>query len=48
MSVDEPTRRLAAILAADIVNYTRLVETDEAGTLSSWRVAIVCRSLCMR
>ena len=37
MSVDEPTRRLAAILAADIVNYTRLVETDEAGTLASWR-----------
>ena len=28
-------RRLAAILAADVVGYTRLVEQDEAGTLSA-------------
>jgi len=27
-------RRLAAILAADVVGYTRLVETDEAGTVA--------------
>ena len=27
-------RRLAAILAADVVGYSRLVEKDEAGTLS--------------
>ena len=27
-------RRLAAILAADVVGYSRLVEADEAGTLS--------------
>jgi TolB-like protein/class 3 adenylate cyclase/tetratricopeptide (TPR) repeat protein len=28
-----PERRLAAILAADVVGYTRLTEQDEAGTL---------------
>ena len=38
MSVDEPTRKLAAILAADIVSYTRLVGSDEAGTLAEWRI----------
>src|SRR3954471_14732768 len=27
-------RRLAAILAADVVGYTRLMEADEAGTLA--------------
>jgi adenylate cyclase len=37
MSAKEPTRRLAAILAADVVSYTRLVESDEAGTLAAWR-----------
>jgi adenylate cyclase len=26
-------RRLAAILAADVVGYSRLMERDEAGTL---------------
>ena len=30
-------RRLAAILAADIVNYSGLMEADEAGTLASIR-----------
>jgi TolB-like protein/class 3 adenylate cyclase/Flp pilus assembly protein TadD len=30
-------RRLAAILAADIVGYSRLIEADEAGTLASVR-----------
>ena len=30
-------RRLAAILAADIVAYSRLIEADEAGTLTSIR-----------
>ena len=29
------TRRLAAILAADVVRYSRLLEQDEAGTLSA-------------
>jgi class 3 adenylate cyclase len=28
-------RRLAAILAADVVGYSRLVEQDEAGTLEA-------------
>ena len=30
-------RRLAAILAADVVGYSRLVEADEAGTLAALR-----------
>ena len=29
-----PTRRLAAIVAADVVGYSRLMEQDEAGTLA--------------
>ena len=28
-------RRLAAILAADVVGYSRLIEQDEAGTLAA-------------
>jgi class 3 adenylate cyclase len=28
-------RRLSAILIADVVGYTRLVEADEAGTLAA-------------
>ncbi len=32
------TRRLAAILAADVVGYTRLMEEDEAGTLATLRL----------
>lgn len=28
------TRRLAAILAADMVGYSRLMEADEAGTIA--------------
>ncbi len=31
------TRRLAAILAADVVGYSRLLAADEAGTLSAMR-----------
>ena len=34
---EPPRRRLAAILAADIVGYARMVEADEAGTLSAVR-----------
>ena len=30
-------RRLAAILAADVVGYSRLMGADEAGTLSALR-----------
>ena len=32
------TRRLAAILVADVVGYSRLMETDEAGTLKNLKV----------
>ena len=31
------TRRLAAILAADVVGYSRLIGTDESGTLERLR-----------
>ena len=34
MSQDGVTRRLAAILAADVVGYSRLMGADEAGTLA--------------
>ena len=32
-------RRLAAILAADVVGYTRLMEIDTDGTVDAWKVA---------
>src|SRR5918911_1029541 len=32
-----PTRRLAAILAADVAGYSRLIGTDEQGTLNKLR-----------
>ena len=32
MSPDPVSRRLAAIVVADVVGYTRLMERDEAGT----------------
>jgi TolB-like protein/class 3 adenylate cyclase/tetratricopeptide (TPR) repeat protein len=35
MEMVRTERRLAAIMAADIVGYSRLVETDEAGALSA-------------
>ncbi|HUQ52116.1 MAG TPA: adenylate/guanylate cyclase domain-containing protein, partial [Gammaproteobacteria bacterium] len=38
MAPDLP-QRLAAILAADISSYTRLMELDEAGTVAAWRRA---------
>ena len=34
MTPDHVDRRLAAILAADMVGYSRLVEADEAGTIA--------------
>ena len=37
MAESRTQRRLAAILAADVVGYSRLMETDEAGTLSRLR-----------
>jgi class 3 adenylate cyclase len=35
MTEERARRRLAAILAADVVGYTRLIEQDEAGTLAA-------------
>src|SRR5262249_49489215 len=35
MSEERAQRRLAAILAADVVGYSRLMQEDEAGTLAS-------------
>jgi adenylate cyclase len=37
-ATDRAERRLAAILAADIVGYSRLIERDEAGTLAAIKV----------
>src|SRR5215475_4640574 len=34
MAEERAQRRLAAILAADVVGYSRLMEQDEAGTLA--------------
>ena len=42
MGVDHAERRLVAILAADIVGYSRLIEADEAGTLAAMR-ALRCQ-----
>ena len=36
---NELPQRLAAILAADIADYTRLMELDEAGVVDAWRRA---------
>ena len=33
------TRRLAAILAADVVGYSGMIAADEAGTLARLRAA---------
>ena len=37
MAGERAQRRLAAILAADVVGYSRLMEQDEAGTLAALR-----------
>jgi adenylate cyclase len=45
MAEKRTQRRLAAILAADVVGYSRLMEQDEAGTpseLKGRRRAILC------
>jgi adenylate cyclase len=34
MAAERVNRKLAAILAADVVGYSRLMAADEAGTLS--------------
>ncbi|WP_247278207.1 MULTISPECIES: adenylate/guanylate cyclase domain-containing protein [unclassified Bradyrhizobium] len=38
MAIERPNRRLTTILAADAVGYSRLVATDEEGTLDRLRV----------
>ncbi len=35
MADEGKTRRLAAILAADVVDYSRLMHEDEAGTVDA-------------
>jgi adenylate cyclase len=37
--IDKAQRRLAAILAADVAGYTRLVELDTDGTVVAWKSA---------
>ena len=32
-------QRLAAVLAADVVGYTRLMEQDTEGTVTAWQAA---------
>ncbi|ATU92969.1 rhodanese-like domain-containing protein [Phyllobacterium zundukense] len=44
MGVDHAERRLVAILAADIVGYSRLIEADEAGTLTAMK-ALRCEAI---
>ncbi|MCK1546633.1 adenylate/guanylate cyclase domain-containing protein [Bradyrhizobium sp. 160] len=38
LAIERPNRRLTTILAADVVGYSRLVGTDEEGTLDRLRV----------
>ena len=38
MAADQTNRRLAAILAADVVGYSRMMGADEAGTLTSLKL----------
>ncbi|UVC12250.1 tetratricopeptide repeat protein (plasmid) [Rhizobium sp. TH2] len=37
MATDHAERRLVAVLAADVVGYSRLIEADEAGTLAAMK-----------
>jgi class 3 adenylate cyclase len=39
MADREVQRRLAAIVAADVTGYTRLMEADEEGTVAAWHAA---------
>ena len=38
MAEERAQRRLAAILAADVVGYSRLMQLDESGTLAALKV----------
>ena len=44
MAEERVQRRLAAILAADVVGYSRLIEADEEGTRAHLRSLLVFRS----
>ncbi len=39
MAVERVQRRLSAILAADVVGYSRLLESDDAGFLACPRIS---------
>ena len=40
LAAERVERRLAAILAADVANYSRLMERDEAGTVARLKAII--------
>src|SRR5260370_22194012 len=42
MAGERAQRRLAAILAADVVGYSRLMQADEAGTLTALKARRTC------
>ena len=42
------TRRLAAILAADVAGYSRLMGADEEGTLNRLKAGAGARGWCVR
>ncbi|MGO7917339.1 hypothetical protein ACC702_38830, partial [Rhizobium ruizarguesonis] len=42
MSHDHVDRRLAAILAADVVVYSRMMATDETATLTAFKLHRQC------
>ncbi len=44
---EESERRLAAILVADVVGYSRLMQADEGGTLSSRDSELTFRSIAI-
>jgi class 3 adenylate cyclase len=48
MAEERIQRRLAAILAADVVGYSRLMEGDEAGTLATLRERRISIPPCER
>ena len=47
MTTATATRRLAAILAADVVGYSRLMGADEEGTVVG-TMLVICHSTSLR
>ncbi|MHB1025523.1 MAG: adenylate/guanylate cyclase domain-containing protein, partial [Desulfobacteria bacterium] len=45
MSADQPKRKLAAVLCADAVGYSRLMEQDEEGSLSTLKACFQIMNL---